>query len=171
MFMGHFVSSFLNRPEYIHAALNHFPLIGLLVALLPLAIGLVTGNRAILLTGLALTAALALTAWPVFEFGEAGYDRVLSMADEPGAAFLKYHAALAHRWVFVFYLAAGISALVFALAWKWDRVLKPGAAVALLLGIASVVAGLVIAHAGGEIRHREFRSGPPPAVADEPAGH
>jgi hypothetical protein len=164
--MGQLLSSFLNRPEFVHAALNHFPLVGLLVAVLPLAIGLVTGNRPILLTGLALVALLAITIWPVYSFGEAGYDRVLSMSDEPGGAFLKYHAELAHRWVFVFYLTAGVAALVFALAWKWPRFVKPGAIVALLLGIASVAAGLVIAHAGGEIRHREFRTSPPPASTE-----
>ena len=50
------LSSLLDRPEYVHAAINHFPLIGLLVALLCLAVGLIARSRAVQLTGLALCA-------------------------------------------------------------------------------------------------------------------
>jgi hypothetical protein len=108
----------------------------------------------------------ALSVWPVFYFGEAGFDRVLSMADEPGEAFLKYHMALAHRWVFLYYLTAGVAALGFVVGWKLPRYLMPLGVVALLLGLASVSAGIMIAQAGGEVRHREFRSGPPPKVPE-----
>jgi hypothetical protein len=161
------LNSLLNRPEYVHAALNHFPLIGLFVALALLTIGLCLRHRLMTLTGLVFVCALALSVWPVYAFGESGYDRVLSMADEPGEAFLKYHAALAHRWVFLYYLTAGVAALAFGLAWKWPRVAVAGAVAAVLLGIASLVAGMTIAQAGGEIRHREFRSGPAPKVLEQ----
>jgi hypothetical protein len=159
--------SLLNRPEYVHATINHFPLIGLLVGMLALATGLVIKQRSVILTGLALVCVMALSVWPVFSFGEAGFDRVLSMSDEPGELFLKYHAAMAHRWVFLYYVTAGVAALGFGLSWKWPRVLIPGSVVALLLGIASLTAGINIAQAGGEVRHREFRSGPPPKVPEE----
>lgn len=161
------LNSLLNRPEYVHAALNHLPLIGLFVALVLLTIALCMRHRVMTLTGLVFVCALALSVWPVYSFGESGYDRVLSMADEPGEAFLKYHAALAHRWVFLYYLTAGVAALSFATAWKWPRVTVVGSVGAVLLGIASVIAGINIAQAGGEIRHREFRSGPPPHVTEE----
>jgi hypothetical protein len=163
------ISNLLNRPEYVHTDVNHFPLIGLIVALLVLATGLITKSRPVLLTGLGFVGVFALSVWPVFYFGEAGYDRVLSMADEAGDGFLKYHAALAHRWVFLYYLTAGVALLGFGFAWKWPRVLAPAAITALLLGIASFTAGIAIAKAGGQIRHREFRSGPPPKVTgDQP---
>jgi hypothetical protein len=161
------LSSLLNRPEYIHAAINHFPLIGLMVAMLTLAAGLATRSRPILLTGLGLVAILALSIWPVYAYGEAGYDRVLSMADEAGEDFLKYHAELAHRWAFLYYLTAAMAGFGFGLSWKWPRVLMPAAIASLLVGIASLGAGIMIARAGGEIRHREFRSGPPPATLEE----
>jgi hypothetical protein len=50
------------------------------------------------------------------------------------------------------------------LAWKWPQSLKVFAGIALALAAASLVAGLAIANAGGKIRHREFRTGPPPVV-------
>jgi hypothetical protein len=161
------LSSLLNRPEYIHTAINHFPLIGLLVAMLALGTGLVTRNRPVVLTGMGLVAVLALSIWPVYAYGEAGYDRVLSMADEAGDGFLKYHAHLAHRWAVLYYLTAIVAGVGFGLSWKWSRVLTPTAIAALALGSASLCVGIVIAHAGGEIRHREFRSGPPPPVPEE----
>jgi hypothetical protein len=161
-FMGR-LSSLLNQPEYVHVAINHFPLIGLLVALLVLVIGLTTRNRPLLLTGLGLVTAMALSIWPVYSYGEAGFDRVLSMSDEPGEAFLKYHAELAHRWAFLYYLTAAAAGIGLGLAWKWPRALIPAGLATLVLGLASLGAGAVIAHAGGEVRHREFRSGPPPA--------
>jgi hypothetical protein len=161
------LSKLLNRPEYIHATINHFPLIGLFAALLSLAIGLVIRSRPVQSTSLGLVCIFALSVWPVYYFGEAGFDRVLSMADEQGEAFLKYHAALAHRWVFLYYITAGIAALGFGLSFKWTRLLTPTVIAALILGIASLSAGIKIAQAGGEVRHREFRSGPAPKVPEE----
>jgi len=166
--MGSF-SSLFNQPEYIHTVINHFPLIGLFVAMLALGIGLVVRNRPVTLTGLGLVCLLALSIWPVYAYGEAGFDRVLSMADEQGEGFLKYHAELAHRWAFLYYLTAGIAAFGFGLAWKRPRLQVASGIVTLLVAAASLVAGVAIARAGGEVRHREFRSGPPPpAHSDSP---
>ncbi len=162
------LSSLLNRPEYVHAAINHFPLIGLLVAMVALLAALVVRNRVAIFIGLALVGLLALSVWPVYEFGEEGFDRVLSMADDPGQAFLKHHAHLAGRWVFLYYLTAGVAALGFGSAWKWPRILVPASILALLLAAASLIAGIYIAQAGGQIRHREFRFGPPPAETPNP---
>lgn len=156
------ISRLLNQPEYLHAAINHFPLIGLFVALLALIAGLASRSLAATRVGLVLVALLAISIWPVVEYGEAGYDRVLSMADEPGQAFLKYHAALADRWAFLYYVTAGLSALGLGLSWKFPRLLIVAAIVSILMATASLAAGIAIAHAGGEVRHREFRMGPPP---------
>jgi hypothetical protein len=47
-------------------------------------------------------------------------------------------------------------------------VLTVFALLTILLAVASLIAGIFIAHSGGEIRHREFRSGPPPEVPESP---
>ncbi|HLH53162.1 MAG TPA: hypothetical protein VKY92_06050 [Verrucomicrobiae bacterium] len=163
------LSSLLDRPEYVHTAINHFPLIGLLVAILTLVIGLVSRSRAVAMTGMGLVCVLSLSIWPVYAFGEQGFDRVLSMSDEKGEAFLKYHAELAHRWVFLYYVSAGVAALGLGLGWKKPRTLVPLGIASVLAAGASLAAGILIAQAGGEIRHREFRIGPPPAIKDEHA--
>src|SRR5215471_6439945 len=131
------LSSLLTRPEYIHAAINHFPLIGLFVAILALLAGLVVRSRPLMLTGLGLVCLMALSIWPVYAYGEGGYDRVLSMTDEPAEAFLKYHAELAHRWVFLYYVTAVVAAGAFALGWKRPQTLIPAGIVIVVLSSAS----------------------------------
>ena len=158
------IHNLLQRPEYIHVALNHFPLVGLVVALLALVIGVVARNRSTTVTGLALVCLMSLSVWPVYQFGEDAYDRVLSMTDDTGEAYLKQHRELAGRWVFLYYVTAAVAIGGLLAAWKrpaWTTCL---ALTSLLLGTASVIAGIFIAHSGGEIRHREFRSGPVPAT-------
>lgn len=154
----------LDQPEYAHAVTNHLPLIGLLVAMLALIVALVTKNRTAILIGLALVSLLALSVWPVYYYGEAGYDRVLSMSDDAGAKFLDYHRALAERWVFLYFVTAGVAGVGFMVAWKWPRTLVFSSILALVLAAASLAAGMVIAKAGGAVRHREFRFEPPPRV-------
>jgi hypothetical protein len=161
------LSRILAQPEYVHVTINHFPLVGLLVAMIALAAALVTRNRISLLIGLALVCLFSLSVWPVYEYGEAGYDRVLSMSDSDGGKYLQFHQELAERWSFLYFITAGVAALGFGLAWKWPRSLPVFSVLALLLAIASLVAGIVIAQAGGAVRHREFRSGPPPKTHEE----
>jgi hypothetical protein len=156
----------LSQPEYIHVIINHLPLIGLLVAMLALIAALFTRDRTAILIGLALVGLLALSAWPVYEYGEEGYDRVLSMTDEAGGKYLEYHRALAERWVVLYFVTAGVAGIGFLAAWKWPRTLVFSSILALVLAAASLTAGIVIAKAGGAIRHREFRFEPPPEPPD-----
>lgn len=158
------IESLLNRPEYVHVLINHFPLIGLLVAMVSLGCALALKSRGAIRVALGLVGLLALSACVVSHFGEEGYDRVLSMADDDGQAFLRYHEHLAERWIFLFYLCAAVAALGLGLGWKWPRWLYLLSVLTLLLAGASLAAGILIARSGGEIRHREFRSGPPPEL-------
>ena len=147
----------LDQPEYLHVVTNHLPLIGLLVAMLALIAALATQNRTATLIGLSLVCLLALSAWPVYHYGGEGYDRVLSMSDEAGAKFLEHHKALAERWIFLYFVTAGVAGLGLMLAWKWPRTLVASSVLALALTAGSLTAGMVIAKAGGAVRHREFR--------------
>ena len=158
------IASLLDRPEYVHVLINHLPLIGLLVGMVSLGCAIGLKNRGAIFLGLALVALLSLSACVVSYFGEEGYDRVLSMADENGQAFLRYHQHLADRWIFLFYVCAAVALMGIVFGWKWPRWLTPISILTLLLGAGALAAGILIARSGGEIRHREFRSGPPPEL-------
>ncbi len=151
------------EPEYGHVLLNHLPLTGLLVAGLVLGMGALARHRGTVLVGLVLVSACALTAWPTYVLGEAGFDRVLSMTDRAGEAYLKHHQALAERWVWLYYVTAGAALVALGVAWKWPRSIRVCAAVVVLLVLASLIAGAAIADYGGKVRHPEFRLGKPPA--------
>ena len=53
----------------------------------------------------------AASAWPVYEFGEQAYDRVLTMADEPGQAWLDEHKDRGEDLIWLFYALAILSAV------------------------------------------------------------
>ena len=99
----------------------------------------------------------ALSAWPVSEYGEGGYDRVYSMADDAGDAYLKQHRELAERWTWLFYVTAATGLIGIVAGWKWPKSLWVTASAVVVLATVSLVAGAVIAEYGGKVRHPEFR--------------
>lgn len=170
MAAGFFMNSFskaLAQPEYVHVLLNHLPITGLLVALLGLLVALIFNQRAALLLALALVTLTAVSVWPVAEYGERGYDRVLAMADDDGQAYLKEHARLADRWMFLYYATAAAGVIALVTGWKRPNYVRAAGIIVALLAVGSLVAGGVIAGYGGKVRHREFRTGPPPASSEQ----
>lgn len=151
----------LQQPEYVHTLLNPVPVYGLAVALFGLLTALYLRSNGGRRAALVLVFATAISAWPVVHYGNAAYDRVLSMADEPGSAWLAAHADRAN-FVMIYYACALAAVLALFAPAKWPRTVMPLLIVTLLLGFSALFAGSYIAHPGGKIRHREFRNAPPP---------
>jgi hypothetical protein len=157
----------LQQPEYVHVLLNPLPVYGLLVGLIGLVIGLALKSHRAQIATLTLVLLSSISAWPVYEFGQQGYDRVLSMADEPGGAWLDEHMHRAENLIWVFYALAALSAFAVAVPIKWPRSSMPLAIAVVLLGAVTLGTGAYIAYAGGRVRHREFRNEPPPPKRSE----
>jgi hypothetical protein len=157
----------LRQPEYIHVLLNPLPVYGLLVGWIGLVIGLALRSRRAQIATLTLVLLSSISAWPVYEFGEQGYDRVLSMTDEAGEAWLDEHMHRAEKLIWVFYVLAALSALAIAAPIKWPRRSVPLGVAVILLGAVTLGSGAYIAYAGGRVRHREFRNEPPPPKRSE----
>jgi hypothetical protein len=68
----------LSKPEYVHVLLNPLPVYGLAVGVLGVMIALFLKTKAARVTALALVLLSAASAWPVYYYGETGYDRVKS---------------------------------------------------------------------------------------------
>lgn len=153
----------LSNPEYLHVLLNPLPVYGLAVGVLGLIIALFTRTRSARVTALTLVFVSALSAWPVYHYGEAGYDRVLAMADADGGRWLEEHQERAEKLIYVFYAVAALAAIALVSEFKMPRAAVSIAFATLLLAVGSLAAGGYIAYAGGHIRHREFRYEPPPA--------
>ena len=157
----------LRQPEYIHVLLNPLPVYGLLVGWVGLVIGLALRSRRAQIATLSLVLLSSISAWPVYEFGQQGYDRVLSMTDEDGEAWLDEHMHRAEDLIWVFYVLAALSAFAIAAPIKWPKSSVPLAVGVILLSAATLGSGAYIAYAGGRVRHREFRNEPPPPKRSE----
>jgi hypothetical protein len=107
------------------------------------------------------------SAWPVYEFGEQGYDRVFAMSDEAGGAWLDDHKDRAEDLIWIFYVLAILSAAAIFVPMRWPKSSVALTIAAVLLGAVALGSGSYIAYAGGKIRHREFRNEPAPPKKPE----
>jgi hypothetical protein len=157
----------LQQPEYIHVLLNPLPVYGLLIGLIGLVLALILKSRRAQIATLTLVFISCASAWPVYEFGQQSYDRVLSMTDEDGGAWLDEHMHRAEELIWIFYVLVALSAIAIAVPIKWPRSSLPLAVAVVLLGAVTLGSGAYIAYAGGRARHREFRNEPAPPKRSE----
>ena len=157
----------LRQPEYVHVLLNPLPVYGLLISWIALIAALISKSRRAHIVTLILIFVTSISAWPVYEFGEEGYDRVLAMTDDDGHAWLDEHQARGQKLIYVFYALAVLSAAAIVVPLRWPKSSVPLALVVVLLGAATLSSGCYIAHAGGKIRHREFRNEPSPPIKSQ----
>src|SRR5262249_14202634 len=161
------LSQVLSEPEYIHVLINPIPVYGLTMGIIGLILALIMRSRSAQIATLALILLSGAIAWPVAEYGEQAYDRVLSMADDQGQAWLKAHMHRADQLVWAFYVTAALAALAIFAPLKWPKSATTLALVTLLFSLVALGSGGYIAYAGGKIRHREFRTEPAPSVPPE----
>jgi Na+/H+ antiporter NhaD/arsenite permease-like protein len=152
----------LRQPEYIHVLLNPLPVYGLAMGVLGLIVAFFLRSRPAQIATLIIVLIAAASAWPVYEFGEQAKDRVLSMENEVGGAWLEEHQDRAEDLIWLFYALAVLSAGALIAPRKWPRSATPLVIAVILLGLGTLGAGGYIAYAGGKVRHREFRNVPPP---------
>lgn len=152
----------LRQPEYIHVLINPLPIYGLAIAWIGLIIAFFLRSRRAQIATLSIVLICAASAWPVYEFGEQSYDRVLTMSDEDGKRWLDEHRDRGEDLIYFFYALALLSAAAIVLPIKWPKSSTPLVIAVILFGAATLGMGGYIAYAGGKIRHREFRNEPPP---------
>jgi hypothetical protein len=157
----------LRQPEYVHVLLNPLPVYGLLISWIALIAALISKSRRAHIVTLILIFVTSISAWPVYEFGEEGYDRVLAMTDDDGHAWLDEHQARGQKLIYVFYALAILSAAAILVPLRWPKSSIPLAVAVVFLGAATLGSGCYIAYAAGKIRHREFRNEPPPPIKSQ----
>ncbi len=150
------------QPEYIHVLLNPLPVYGLAMGVLGLIVAFFLRSRRAQIATLIIVLISAASAWPVYEFGQQAKDRVLSMENEVGDAWLEEHQDRAEDLIWFFYALAVLAAVALVAPRKWPRSAGSLVIAVILLGLGTLGAGGYIAYAGGKIRHREFRNVPPP---------
>jgi len=157
----------LRQPEYVHVLLNPLPVYGLLVSWIGLIAALISKSRRAHIVTLILVFITSISAWPVYEFGEQGYDRVLSMTDDDGHAWLDEHQERGQKLIYLFYLVSALSVAAIIIPLRWPKSSIPLAVAVVLFGAIALGSGCYIAYAGGKIRHREFRNQPAPPIKSQ----
>jgi hypothetical protein len=161
----------LSDPEYLHILINPLPVYGLAVAVLALALALIWRNQRVTIVALVLVFVCALSAWPTYYYGEAGYDRVKAMSDPAGEQWLDEHMARGEKMIWLFYVLSGVAAIGVGTVVKWPWTSFAITVGTLVLGCATLGTGGYIAYAGGHVRHKEFRFEPPPQARAEEHRH
>ena len=157
--------------EHVHVLLNHFPVVGLAMAILALALALMHHSRKTEIIALILVFVAAASAWPVVFTGQQSYKTVRAMTDDAGTDWLDAHMERAEKAAPAFYALALLAAAALVLPHKWPRSTRPLAIATLALALLCEGAAGWIALAGGQIRHPEFRSEPPPSEPAQPHTH
>src|SRR6266481_9071551 len=122
----------LSKPEYVHVLLNPLPVYGVAVGVLGLVIALFLRTKAARVTALALVMVSSASAWPVYYFGEAGYDRVKAMVDEDGDKWLDEHTRRGEQLIYIFYVLAALSAVAITAEFAAPKAAVP-------VGIATLI--------------------------------
>ena len=161
----------LSDPEYLHTLINPMPVSGLAIGLLALVLALFLRNQRVTIAALVLVFVCALSAWPTYHYGEAGYDRVKAMSDPAGEQWLDEHMARGEKMIWLFYVLAGVAAIGVGAVVRWPPVSFAITVGTLVLGCATLGTGGYIAYAGGHVRHKEFRFEPPPPERAEQHHH
>lgn len=151
-------------PEHLHVALNHLPFLGGGLAVIPLLFGIITKSRPAMLAGLTLAAVAGWSTPLVMATGEAAYERyekgpVARFLDPGAETYLEQHEARAHTWSKVMYASAVAATVGLLLSGYRERWSRPAAGISLVFCVASLLAGVWIAEAGGKIRRPDFRAG------------
>ena len=157
----------LRQPEYVHVLLNPLPVYGLLISWIALIAALISKSRRAHVVTLILVFITSISAWPVYEFGEQGYDRVLAMTDDDGHAWLDEHQERAQKLIYLFYVVAALSAAGIVVPLRWPKSSSPLAIAVVLMAAITLGSGCYIAYAGGKVRHREFRNEPAPPIKSQ----
>src|SRR5947199_5739434 len=155
-------------PEYMHVLLNPLPVYGLAFGTLALVLALFLRNHRVTVAALVLVFVGAMSAWPVYQYGESAYDRVKSMSDPADEQWLDEHMARGEKMIWLFYVLAGVAATGVGAALKWPRTSFAITVGTLVLSGVTLGTGGYIAYAGGHVRHREFRfeAAPAPRMAE-----
>ena len=149
-----------------HLVLTHVPVVGVVFALLLLAVGVVAAHPVVRRLGLAAVVLVALLALPTYFTGEPAED-VLERLPGVSERVIDRHQEAATRSLIVLEVAGGLALAALVLGARTAG--APTAVVAGVLLVTAVSAGLLgwTANLGGQVRHTEIRTSEAPMPADQ----
>ena len=141
-----------------HLVLNHFPIIGTILALGTLIAGILLKNNSVKNTAYVLFIVSAIFAALSMSTGEGAEEMVEDMPNI-GKRIIHEHEEIAEKFAIVLYLLGGISILGIILNLKSHAKAKFISFAALIIAVGAVFVAQLVGTSGGEIRHTEIRPG------------
>jgi uncharacterized membrane protein len=141
---------------HLHMVVNHFPIIGTILAIGILIAGLLSKNRSIINTSYVLFVIGAIFGILSMNTGEGAEELV---EDMPGIGWkiIHEHEELAEKMVLLLDILGVLSLVGFYFQYKKNAKEKLVSYIILLIGIASLFVIQKVGTSGGEIRHTEIR--------------
>ncbi|WP_339612082.1 hypothetical protein [uncultured Planktosalinus sp.] len=142
---------------HLHLALNHFPVIGLVIGILVLLVGFLLRKDQVKATALGIFIFSALMAIAANYTGEGAEDLVETM---PGISeqYIETHEDKAEVFLTLILVLGGVSLVTLFLAVKKIKWAVYGYILVVLLALATAFAAKEVGTSGGEIRHSEIRA-------------
>lgn len=166
VFLSHF-----NKSDYIHVLINPLPIYGMLLGAALLLAGLRLQSDGMRESGLALIVLAGVITFPTVQLGQRAYDRLYERIALEGQQWLDVHMSRAENLQWFFYLTAVLAGWALVSSRKKKPSALRQAQISLAAaGFCAALAGW-IAHAGGQVRHEEFRLGPPARNAQPMTHH
>ncbi len=141
---------------HLHMVVNHFPIIGTILAIGILIAGLLSKNRSVINTSYVLFVIGAIFGILSMNTGEGAEELV---EDMPGIGWkiIHEHEELAEKMALLLDILGVLSLVGFYLQYKKNAKEKLVSYIILLIGIASLFVIQKVGTSGGEIRHTEIR--------------
>jgi uncharacterized membrane protein len=151
---------------HLHLVVNHFPIIGLILALGILVAGMILKNNSVKNTAYALFIVSAIFAAFSMGTGEGAEEAVENMPTV-GKQIIHEHEEMAEKLALILYLLGVISIGGIYLNIKNHSKAKLVSFIALVVAIVGLYAAIQTGTTGGEVRHTEIRANAVPGAATE----
>jgi glucan phosphoethanolaminetransferase (alkaline phosphatase superfamily) len=141
---------------HFHLAINHLPIVGLLIGILTLLTGLILKKEDVKLTALGIFIFSAITSIVAFYTGE-GAEEVVENIAGVSETLIHTHEEYAESFFTLTLILGGLSLISFVVEVKKLKLSKYLMLVCLFLAIADGILAKYVGTSGGEIRHSEIR--------------
>lgn len=142
---------------YLHLAVNHFPIIGVIIGTLLLIAGLLVKNTGVKASGLGTIVFAAFMAIVAYLTGDPAEEAVESIQDVV-KSMVSRHEDIAAVGMYLLIPAGLMAAMTLYSMWKREKSVRFLIVITLVLALISSGAMVYVGRTGGQIRHTEFRS-------------
>ena len=145
----------MNEAHY-HLLTNHLPIFGVVIGILVILVGLISGKRDVKLTALGIFVFSALASIAAFYTGE-GAEEIVENYAGVSHDIIHTHEEYAETFFTLTLILGGLALLGFILELKKHKFAKHIIFLTLILAIADGIFAKYVGTSGGEIRHIEIR--------------